>query len=224
MPIKALIFDFDGLIVDTETPEVVVWEKLYSERGQQFPIERWAEIIGGAGAVDFDAAAHLVELSGDGLEAEELRRRHRTLSEALTMTQPMLPGVKDLLEEARRLNLRLAIASSSPHAWVDTHVSRLGLLERFDHIVCSDDIPAGRTKPNPDLFLQALAKLNVQPHEAIVLEDSPNGLRAAKAAGIFTVTVPNPSTVRLRFQDEDMRIDSLAALRLTELIGMLAGL
>jgi HAD superfamily hydrolase (TIGR01509 family) len=224
MPIKALIFDFDGLIVDTETPEVVVWEKLYSEHGAEFPIDRWSEIIGGAGAVDFDAAGHLVEISGNGLNAEDLRRQHRTLSEALTMTQPMLPGVMQMLEEARGLKLHLAIASSSPHAWVDMHAKRLGLFERFDHIVCSDDVPAGRTKPNPDLFQLALDKLGVEAREAIALEDSPNGLRAARAAGIFTVTVPNPSTVRLRFDAEDMRVNSLADLHLTELIGMISGL
>ena len=218
MKIKALLFDFDGLIVDTETPEFQVWQSIYREYGHELTAEQWGQIVGGWGISDFDAATHLVELVGDGLNVEELRARHRSESDALTLLQPILPGVVDYLDKARRLGLCLAIASSSPHSWVDTHLTRLGLYHRFDSIVCADDVPPGRTKPNPDLFLMALQRLEVQPSEAIVFEDSPNGVRAAKNAGIFAVAVPNPVTVRLKIEDADLTLNSLNDLPLQDML------
>jgi len=218
MTIKALLFDFDGLIVDTETPEFQVWQSIYREYGHELTAEQWGQIVGGWGISDFDAAMHLVKMVGDGLNVEELRARHRSESDALTLLQPILPGVVDYLNEARRLGLCLAIASSSPHSWVDTHLTRLGLYHRFDSIVCADDVPPGRTKPNPDLFLMALQRLEVQPSEAIVFEDSPNGVRAAKNAGIFAVAVPNPVTVRLKIEDADLTLNSLNDLPLQDML------
>jgi HAD superfamily hydrolase (TIGR01509 family) len=218
MKIKALLFDFDGLIVDTETPEFQVWQSIYREYGHELTAEQWGQIVGGWGISDFDAATHLVELVGDGLNVEELRARHRSESDALTLLQPILPGVVDYLDEARRLGLCLAIASSSPHSWVDTHLTRLGLYHRFDSIVCADDVPPGRTKPNPDLFLMALQRLEVQPSEAIVFEDSPNGIRAAKKAGIFAVAIPNPVTVRLKIEGADLTLNSLEDLSLQDML------
>ena len=218
MTIKALLFDFDGLIVDTETPEFQVWQGIYREYGHELTAEQWGQIVGGWGISDFDAATHLVELVGDGLNVEELRARHRSESDALTLIQPILPGVVDYLDEARRLGLYLAIASSSPHSWVDTHLTRLGLYHRFDSIVCADDVSPGRTKPNPDLFLMALQRLEVQPSEAIVFEDSPNGIRAAKKAGIFAVAIPNPVTVRLKIEGADLTLNSLEELSLQDML------
>jgi HAD superfamily hydrolase (TIGR01509 family) len=218
MKIKALLFDFDGLILDTETPEFQVWQSIYREYGHEFSAEKWGQIVGGWGISDFDAARHLAELAGDGLNAEELRARHRSESDALTLLQPVLPGVVDYLDEARRLDLCLAIASSSPHSWVDTNLTRLGLFDRFDTIVCADDVPPGRTKPNPDLFLLALKRFAVQPSEAIVFEDSPNGVKAAKTAGIFVVAVPNPMTAKLNIVDADLTLESLADLSLQDML------
>ena len=215
--IKALIFDFDGLILDTETPEFRAWQSIYREHGHEIPLEQWGRIIGGLGISDFDAALHLTELTRGGVDAALLRARHRSRSDALTLSQPVLPGVLDILDEARDLNLDLAIASSSSHAWVDSHLSRLGLFDRFDSIICSDDVPAGRTKPYPDLFLKALDALRVQADEAVVFEDSPNGVKAARAAGIFVVAAPNPVTAMLEFDGESLRVDSLTNVKLASL-------
>lgn len=218
MMIKSLIFDFDGLILDTETPEVDVWKAIYAEHGAEFPIDRWGQIIGGHGVSNFDAAQHLTELAGDGLDAHSLRARHRAENEALILVQRVLPGVVDVLDAARRLGLKLAIASSSPHSWVDTHLTRLGLFDRFERVICADDVPAGRTKPYPDLYLKALEALNVRADEAIVFEDSPNGVRAARAAGIFVVAVPNPITALLNVDGANLTVASLAELPLDELL------
>jgi HAD superfamily hydrolase (TIGR01509 family) len=218
MRIKALIFDFDGLILDTETPEYQVWQSIYREYGFEFPGEEWGKIIGGYGLGDFDAAEHLSLLSQGRLDSVSLRGRHVSESAALTLVQPVLPGVINTLQEAKRLGLKLAIASSSPHSWVDTHAQRLGLFDYFDKVICADDVPAGRTKPNPDLFLLALKQLQVGKNEAIVFEDSPNGVRAAHCAGIFVVAIPNPVTSLLSIENADLTLTSLADLSLPELL------
>jgi HAD superfamily hydrolase (TIGR01509 family) len=124
--------------------------------------------------------------------------------------------VRELIDDARQHGLKLAVASSSPHDWVDGHLARLGLLSSIDVIKAREDVP--RTKPEPDLFLAALAGLEVQPDQAVVLEDSPNGVRAAKRAGLFVVAVPNPVTESLRFEGEDLRLSSLKEISLPELI------
>ncbi len=218
MSLKSLIFDFDGLILDTETPEFLVWQSIYREHGQEMPIEQWGRIIGGLGLSHFDAAAHLAELTLGKVDVSAMRARHRSESDELTLSQAVLPGVVDILNVARDHRLGLAVASSSPHSWVDSHLSRLGLFDRFDRIICADDVPAGRTKPNPDLFLKALDALGARADEAVVFEDSPNGVKAARAAGIFVVAAPNPVTALLEFDGENLRIDSLANLPLPQLM------
>jgi HAD superfamily hydrolase (TIGR01509 family) len=220
--LKALIFDFDGLILDTETTDFRVWQKIYREYGQEMLPETWGQVIGGYGISNFDGAVHLAELAGDGLDARELHARYRSESDALILQQPVLPGVVDYLDEARRLGLRLAVASSSPHSWVDTHLARLGLADRFDAVICGDDVPPGRTKPHPDLFLKTLDALGVKAEEAIVFEDSPNGVNAARAAGIFVVLVPNPITALLKTDGASLSLESLGKMPLQELIKDLA--
>ncbi|HET9912191.1 MAG TPA: HAD family hydrolase [Anaerolineales bacterium] len=216
--IKALIFDFDGLILDTETPEYQVWQSIYREHGFELPHEEWGKIIGGYGISNFDPATHLSQLTQGRLDPVSLHERHRLESAALYLVQPILPGVMDTISGAKELGMKLAIASSSPHSWVDTHAQRLGILDCFDQVICRDDVPPGRTKPNPDLFLLALERLEVRKKEAIVFEDSPNGVKAAHSAGIFVVAVPNPITSLLTIENANLTIPSLADLPLPELL------
>jgi len=216
--IKALIFDFDGLILDTESPEADVWSQIYTEYGFEFPIGEWGTVVGGSGDSNFDAANHLSLLSQGRLDPGSMRIRHRSDSDALTLKQPIMPGVSDYIREAKRLGLKLAIASSSNHVWVDTHAKRLGIFDYFDHVICSDDVGYGRTKPNPDLYLLALKQLQIQKNEAIVFEDSPNGVKAANRAGIFVVAVPNPITSLLVIDGADLIVRSLSELPLVGLL------
>lgn len=216
--IKALIFDFDGLILDTETPDYQTWQSIYREHGFELPDEEWGKIVGGWGLSKFDAAAHLSLLSQGRLDSVSLRERHRSESSALTLAQTVLPGVLDIVHEAKRTGLKVAIASSSPHSWVDTHAKRLGIFEYFDKIICEDEVGIGKTKPNPDLFLLALDQLQVQKNEAIVFEDSPNGVKAARLAGIFVVAVPNPVTSLLSIENANLTLTSLTDLSLQELL------
>ena len=215
--IKVLIFDFDGLILDTETPDYQVWQAIYREYGFELPKEEWGSIIG-TGYGQFDAAEHLSLLLDRKLDSVSLRDRHRAESHAMTLTQSVMPGVIEYIHEAKRLGIKLAIASSSPHSWVDTHAQRLGIFDYFDKVICADEVGAARTKPNPDLFLLALDQLGVQKDEAIVFEDSPNGVRAAQAAGIFVVAVPNSVTSLLAIENANLTIASLAELPLPALL------
>lgn len=216
--LKALIFDFDGLILDTETPEYLTWKNIYQEYGFELPQDEWAKIVGGYGLSDFNAAEHLSHLSQGRLDSATLRARHRSESGALIRAQTIQPGVLEIIREAKRIGLKLAIASSSDCAWVNGHAGRLGILDDFDKVVCADHVGIGRTKPNPDLFLLALNQLQVGKNEAIVLEDSPNGVTAANRAGIFVIAVPNPLTSLLNLEDADLVVPSLADLRLSELL------
>ncbi|MDX1378159.1 MAG: HAD family phosphatase [Anaerolineales bacterium] len=216
--IKALIFDFDGLILDTESPEVDTWNRIYQEHGFEFPFDEWVQTVGGFGTSNFDAADHIAILSQGRLDSASIRARHRSESDALALKNSIMPGVADYLHEAKRLGIKLGIASSSQHAWVDMHAKRLGIFDHFDTIVCSDDVGVGRTKPHPDLYLLALKQLQVQKNEALVFEDSPNGIKAANRAGIFVVAVPNPVTSRLNIQNANLILSTLSDLSLSELL------
>jgi HAD superfamily hydrolase (TIGR01509 family) len=215
MTLNALIFDFDGLILDTETPEVEVWQVIYREHGHELPVHEWAKTIGGYGISTFDAATHLSQLTGS--DPAPLRSRYRVEADAVIRAKPILPGVLNLLTEARAHGLGLAVASSSPHAWVDSHLARLGIAAHFDKVICQEDVAPGRTKPNPDLFLLALDQLQVKKEAAVVFEDSPNGVKAARAAGVFVVAVPNPLTASLGVNGADLTVNSLAELTLKDL-------
>jgi HAD superfamily hydrolase (TIGR01509 family) len=214
--LKALIFDFDGLILDTETPEVLVWQSIYKEYGFELPVDEWEKTIGGYGISNFDAADHLARLTQGRLDAVSSRVRYRRESDEIIHASPILPGVISMIEQAKENGLQVAIGSSSPHSWVDTHAKRLGIFAYFDQIICQDDVPPGRTKPNPDIYLKTLDQLNVKKDAAVVFEDSPNGVLAARRAGIFVVGVPNPMTAKMGVTG-DITVPSLAELSLHEL-------
>ena len=218
MTIKSLLFDFDGLILDTETTEIDIWRTIYSEYGLEFPFDRHIQTVGGWGVSTFDPADHLHQLANDSLDVDTLRLRYKKESTQRFLVQPIEAGVQDYLTAGQRLNLRLAIASSSRHSWVEPHLTRLGLIHYFEKIICGDDVPPGRTKPNPDIFLKALDELGITAAEAIVFEDSPHGVTAAHAAGIFVVAVPNPTTALMKFEGADLTVRSLSSLSLNELI------
>jgi HAD superfamily hydrolase (TIGR01509 family) len=218
MTVRALLFDFDGLILDTETPDVECWRSIYTEYGMDYPMEDWSQNIGGWGISTFDPAEALRKLSPRAPDAAGLRARHRALSDGVIAREPIRDGVQEYLVTARRIGVLSAIVSSSERAWVEPHVVRLGLRKYFEKVICGDDVAPGRTKPHPDLFLKALADLHVQADEAVVLEDAPHGVRAARGAGIFVVAVPNPITALLSLDEADLKVDSLGSLPLEELI------
>jgi HAD superfamily hydrolase (TIGR01509 family) len=219
--IKALIFDFDGLIMDTETPEVEAWQEVYAAYGQEFPLDIWVRAVVGATTAHFDPALHLARLTGQRLDAQALHERTRAVRLARQALLPPRPGVTALIQQAKALGLRRAIASSSPHAWVEGYLRQSGLLSEFEAVLCREDVP--RVKPYPDLFLAALQALALKPEEALALEDSPNGVLAAKRAGLRVVAVPNPVTERGDFTAADLKLRSLADMSLVDLLRCLDG-
>jgi HAD superfamily hydrolase (TIGR01509 family) len=215
--VKLVVFDFDGLILDTEVPVYDAWQELYGEHGQVLPFERWAECIGTADA--FDPCADLAERVGRALDVSALRRRHRDRTDALISSQRVLPGVVERLDEAVAMGLALAVASSSSRAWVEGHLERLELRHRFHAIRCAEDVP--RVKPDPGLYRAVLEATGVPPSDAIALEDSPKGVLAAKRAGLACVAVPNALTARLDLGAADLRLSSLAEVPLATLLARL---
>jgi HAD superfamily hydrolase (TIGR01509 family) len=214
MTVRALLFDFDGLIVDTESPALAAWRWVYAQHGQELTLDRWSAAIGTLGG--FDPLGHLEELVGAPPDETVLSRRlehELTLAEA----EDLRPGIAEYLAEAEPLGLKKAIVSSGSRDWIDRHLRRLERLHGWDAIVTADRDPR-RAKPRPTLYLEALDRLDVAAGEAIAFEDSPNGVTAAKAAGIACVAVPNPVTSELGLDDADLVLRSLADLPLPRLI------
>ena len=204
---RALVFDFDGLILDTETSVYEAWRAIYEDHGQQLPIDLWHSAIGTDGS-SYDPLAHLKGLVG-ALDVEALQARRRAIRDGMLEALDAMPGVENCLTYAREQGMQLAIASSSPMDWVSGHLDRLGIHDRFETIVTRDQVRAA--KPAPDLYRRAVDRLGVEPREAIALEDSPNGVAAAKSAGLYCVAVPGPMTRALSFDSADAVLESLDA-------------
>lgn len=217
MSVRALVFDFDGLILETEMPAYQAWMEIYREFGHDLPKELWLDYIGREGGW-FDALAYLEGLVGPRDDRDAITKRRDDRKTELVMAVAETAGLRDLLTEAKSLGLRLAVCSSSTPKWVLGHLERLGLRELFDHVQCRDR-PELRAKPAPDLYVAACAGLGVRVDEAIAFEDSRNGMLAAQAAGMRCVVVPNELTIAMDLDGADHRFESLGAIRLRELIG-----
>ena len=208
------MFDFDGLILDTEEPVYRSWLEVYQAHGEELPFERWVQIVGST-TTGFHPQYHLEERLGRPLPKEVLDRRIGRRTEMI-LAQAVLPGVVQHLDAARERGLKLGVASSSTREWVAGHLARLGILERFECLRCRDDV--ANAKPEPDLYLAVLECLGVDASEAIAIEDSPNGVAAAKRAGMWCVAIPNSITARLDLSEADITLTSLAELTLGQLL------
>ncbi len=208
------MFDFDGLILDTEEPVYRSWLEVYQAHGEELPFERWVQIVGST-TTGFHPQYHLEERLGRPLPKEVLDRRVGRRTEMI-LAQAVLPGVVQHLDAARERGLKLGVASSSTREWVAGHLARLGILERFECLRCRDDV--ANAKPEPDLYLAVLECLGVDASEAIAIEDSPNGVAAAKRAGMRCVAIPNSITARLDLSEADITLTSLAELTLGQLL------
>lgn len=212
--VRGVIFDFDGLILDTESPEFTSWRDIFSEHGCVLSLEDWAVCIGTADV--FDPCAHLEAQLGRAVDRDALRTERRRRSDALIAAQMPMPGVVERIAEAGAIGLKLAVASSSSRSWVEGHLTRLDLARHFHCIRCSDHVE--QVKPDPALYRLALEGLGLGPENAIAFEDSPNGILAAKRAGLFCVAVPNDATRELALDAADLRLESLREISLEALV------
>jgi putative hydrolase of the HAD superfamily len=176
MAVRAFLFDFDGLILDTELASRAGWQLLYREHGHELPTDLWATLVGTTHA-PWDPMAHLEELVGEPLEREALNERR--------------------------------------------HAHEIALIEA--EAICTADRDRARAKPSPTLYLEALDALGVAAFEAVAFEDSPNGVLAARAAGVYCVAIPNEVTRELGLEEAgaDLVLDSLADLPPDELLARL---
>ncbi len=196
--IRAIVFDFDGLILDTEEPIYRSWLEVYQAHGEDLPFERWVQIVGSTTA-GFHPQHHLEERLGKPLPQEVLDRRVGRRTEMI-LANAVLPGVLQYLDAARELGLKLGVASSSTGDWVRGHLARLGILDRFE------------------CYIAVLVCLGVGASEAIAIEDSPHGITAAKRAGMRCVAIPNSITARLDLSHADVTLTSLADVTLQQLL------
>jgi HAD superfamily hydrolase (TIGR01509 family) len=213
--IEAIILDFDGLILETEGPVYQSWKEVYEAYHCRMNDEEWVNMIG-ADPNQFDPFTSLEVQLGHSVDRAKVEARRAQRELEIVHNQPIMPGVIDTLDDAQRLGLKVGLASSSDYTWVGGHLTRLGLIDRFNVIRTNDDVKKG--KPDPDLFLSALQGLGTLPERAIAFEDSYNGILSAQRAGIFCIAVPTEMTRRLPLDRADMRIDSLASLPLKDLI------
>jgi HAD superfamily hydrolase (TIGR01509 family) len=205
--IKALIFDFDGLIIDSESPELHVWQEVFAEHGRELGFDLWADLVGRPGN-HFDLYSYFHQHINPTVDIDALRKERRARVITLTEAQPVLPGVHEYLHGASAMGLKVGLASSSSGGHVRGHLARLNLLEYFHTTKCFEDTDTHKPQPGP--YRAVLEDLSVAPDEAVAFEDSPNGVTSAKAAGIFCVAVPNPVTCHLPLDHADHRMDSLA--------------
>jgi HAD superfamily hydrolase (TIGR01509 family) len=216
VPVRAFLFDFDGLILDTETASRAGWQWLYREHGHELPPDKWALMVG---TVDgWDIWGNLEELVGEPLDRRVWNERRYAHELTLLEAEELRPGIAEYLAFASERGLRRAIVSSASRKWIDMHLERLERAVGWDAIVTADH-DAERAKPRPTLYLEALEALGVVAGEAIAFEDSPNGAAAAQAAGIYVVGIPNAVTRDLGLAAHaDLVLDSLAALAPAELV------
>jgi len=209
MSFKAVLFDFDGVLVDTEWAIYDAWHRTFQAHNHPLPLEIYTRCIGS----DFHTwspKTHLEELTGRSFDWHELDlKRQEEIVRDLAGEGPM-PGAVALLESLIARGIPRAVVSSSSHHWVDGWLDRLGMMHLFDTVVCRGDAP--RIKPAPDLFLEGARRLGFAPEECLVIEDSLNGVKAARAAGCPVWAVPNRVTACLDFSLANAVLPSLEAV------------
>jgi HAD superfamily hydrolase (TIGR01509 family) len=207
----ALVLDFDGTVLDTELALYRAWAELWDDHGEQLDVDHWRTIVGVES--DFDPWLALEERLGRPLAAAHRERRRRRRDELLHALEPR-PGILDWLDEAERLGVPVGIASSSPPDWVDGHLCRLGLRDRFAHLACVDGVIP--SKPDPTSYRTACERLGADPRLSVAVEDSPHGVAAAVGAGLLTIAVPHGLTAPLDFGAADLVVGSLEELTLAD--------
>lgn len=216
--LQAVVFDFDGLIVDTETPIYAASANALAELGHSLSVEDWATVIGLGEA---DSFAALCRATGVRIDQGAFDAAYEAQDRTGHHDLPVLPGVVELLEALAQARIPCAVASSSSTAWVDGHLRRLGLRARFASLATADRV-GGRSKPAPDTYQLACRDLGVDPAGCVALEDSAPGALAARAAGLRVVAVPSVITRHTDLSVADACVDSLVDLDVATLTALVA--
>ncbi len=211
--IKAVIFDFDGLIVDTESIWFDVFQEILQEYGVDLSLETFSKCVGSTDDALYEHMEIHATKPFDRMEIDrEAEKRYQDFVEDLVLRN----GVLGYLKEAKRLGIRIGLASSSERDWVEKYLKRFGILSYFDVMWTGDQV--SEVKPAPELYERTIHFLQVQPDEALVFEDSGNGLLAARRAGIPCVVVPNRVTSQISFEGYAMKLSSMQEKPLREVL------
>lgn len=186
------------------------WNEIYTEHGVELALDQWAKAVGTLDG--FDPVTHLGALTGVRVDGATLLARREKRKDELASLEQARPGIAEWIAEADRLALERGIVSSGSRDWIERHLRRLNLAHGWACIACADGNPA-RAKPDPYLYHSALEELSVAPSRAVAFEDSPNGIAAAKEAGLWCICVPNPITETMDISAADMVVTSLADFR-----------
>jgi HAD superfamily hydrolase (TIGR01509 family) len=214
MAVEAVVFDFDGLMMDTESTMLASWQHEWRWHGLDLDTRRFFADHGG----DLNEAryAQLAAAVGPAYDQAASHARRLAYRDRLNESLPLMPGIADWLSQAARLGLRLAVATSSPRGWASRHLGGQGSLAVFEFLACGDEV--AQAKPDPGVYLLALERLGLPADRVVAVEDSPHGVAAAQAAGLRCVAIPNPHADPARFATADLLLSSAAQLRLDEVL------
>jgi putative hydrolase of the HAD superfamily len=217
MRLEAVVFDFDGLIIDSEWVIYETARTAFAEHGHDLTVEAWSSIVGTNDQIEPSWWADLCTAAGvNGFERSDYDAAYLAQDRSNRDSLPLLAGVAELVDLLTVAGVPLGVASSSSREWLDRHLPRLGLASRFGAVVGADMV-GGIGKPAPDVYLRACAELGADPTRSVALEDSSHGIAAARAAGMAAVAVPSRIT---RFQDlsgADRVVSSLTELAVADL-------
>ena len=212
--INGFVFDFDGLMMDTELPYFNSWKQIFIENGFTYTYRDWWQTIG-TGPEAYDPAEDLYQRTNGKIDRAALHKYVDQQTNEILKNQPLLPGVENFIQTAYQQGIKLAVASSSPSAWVIPFLDKFNLTHFFQAILTAQDVEV--VKPDPTLYKLAVNQLGLSPNNVMAFEDSLNGLKAAKAAGIYCVVVTNPITRDMDLHIADKIVDSFTQLSIEEL-------
>ena len=211
-----MVFDFDGILIDSETPEYESHRRIYARCGVTLTVDEWCGVIGTwSEGHDEQWFVRLCERSTQAPAREEYFAERRRIFDEIVPADPMR-GVPELLAALRQATIPAAIASSAPARWVAGAVERLGIRPLFDAVVTGDEV--ARRKPAPDVYLEAARRLGADPARSVAIEDSAPGITAARAAGMKAVAIPHWLTERHDLTDADLTVAHAGELTLERLV------
>ncbi len=206
---KAVLFDFDGIIINSEWPIYQSWFRVFAAEGHELAVETYVQCIGS----DFDTWSpekYLEELTGKTYDWPAINAKRQVELEGDLIDVSTLPGVRELFQAIIDSGKKLAVVSSSSHRWVDMWLEKLGLISIVHEVVCRGDAP--KIKPAPDLYLEAVRRFALPASKCLVIEDSLNGVKSGNLAGCITIAVPSRLTSVLDFSPADSIIFDLTQL------------